>query len=194
MVRDSAVSPECLEEILAWLHPDRETAGAIYIELRASLERIFRWRRCGDPEGLTDEVFDRVGRKVQEVRRSYSGDPRLFFYGVARNVIKESLQKSKLQVSIDDIDEPLIEAVELDDPRRRLEECLHNCLNGLDEEKRELIVAYYARDKQAKIDHRAEMARRYQVSVETLRVRAFRVRSRLEACIARCLKLSESIQ
>jgi DNA-directed RNA polymerase specialized sigma24 family protein len=50
-----------------------------------------------------------------------------------------------------------------------------------------LILAYYARDKQAKIDHREEMAKQMGISVETLRVKAYRIRVALEQCIGRCL-------
>jgi DNA-directed RNA polymerase specialized sigma24 family protein len=188
MVRDSAVPPERLEEILAWLHPDREMAGVIYVELRASLERIFKWKRSADPEGLTDQVFDRVGKKVQEISSNYSGDPRLFFYGVARNVIRESAVKARSFVPLDEIDEPIIESTIEVIPTFIREECFESCLDQLDSGKRKLIVAYYARDRQAKIDFRAETARKIGVSVETLRVRAFRIRSWLEACIERCLK------
>jgi DNA-directed RNA polymerase specialized sigma24 family protein len=60
-------------------------------------------------------------------------------------------------------------------------------LQRLSEDKRELILAYYAKDKQAKIDHRTEMAQRWGISVETLRVKAYRIRSTLEQCIERCL-------
>jgi DNA-directed RNA polymerase specialized sigma24 family protein len=82
------------------------------------------------------------------------------------------------------------------DPRSELEQettimredCLRWCLQRLSEEKRELILAYYAKDKQAKIDHRTEMAQRLGISVETLRVKAYRIRSTLEHCIERCLE------
>jgi DNA-directed RNA polymerase specialized sigma24 family protein len=60
-------------------------------------------------------------------------------------------------------------------------------LQYLFNEKRDLIVAYYARDKQAKIDHRTEMAEQMGISVETLRVKAFRIRAKLEQCLGRCL-------
>ena len=89
MARDPVIPPESFEEILAWLDPDREVADAIYVQLRHDLVQIFTWNRCSDPEGLTDEVFDRVSRKVHKVRKTYRGDPRRYFYGVARNLIKE---------------------------------------------------------------------------------------------------------
>ena len=177
------------DEILAWLHPDRDVAGTIYVQLRQDLTKIFTWNRCPDPDGLTDEVFDRVAKKVHEVRKTYVGDPKLYFYGVARNLVKEIPKKVKAQTSLQGT-EPA------SDPRRETEQetahmredCLRSCLQKLSKEKRELIVAYYARDKQAKIDHRTEMAERLGITVETLRVKAYRIRATLEQCIERCLE------
>ena len=188
MARDSAIPPESFDEILAWLNPDRDVAGTIYVQLRQDLTKIFTWNRCPDPDGLTDEVFDRIAKKIHEVRKTYVGDPKLYFYGVARNLIKEIPKKIKTQISLQGT-EPA------SDPRREAEQeaahmredCLRLCLQKLSKEKRELIVAYYARDKQAKIDHRIEMAQRLGISVETLRVKAFRIRGTLEQCLERCI-------
>ena len=98
MARDSSIPPESFEAILAWLSPDRDVAGHKYVQLRDDLVKIFTWNRCADPEGLTDEVFDRVARKIHQLIETFSGDPRLFFYGVARNLIKEESRKIKLQL------------------------------------------------------------------------------------------------
>lgn len=188
MARDSAIPPESFEEILAWFNPDRNVAGAMYVQLRHDLAKIFKWSRCVDPEGLTDEVFDRVARKVHQVKQTFEGDPRLFFYGVARNVIKESPKKVKTHVSLGDADLPYNLATETQNETTRMrEECLHSCLKELNQEKRDLILAYYSKEKQAKIDHRIELAQRLGTSVETLRVRAHRIRGALEQCIERCL-------
>jgi len=188
MARDSAVPPESFDEILAWLNPDREVAGTIYVQLRHDLTKIFSWNRCADPDGLTDEAFDRVAKKVHHLRQTFEGDPRLFFYGVARNLIKENPKKVKTQVSLEGTDLPANPRNERERETENIrEECLNSCLQALSDERRELILAYYAKEKQAKIDHRTEMARRLGTSVETLRVRAHRIRITLEECIERCL-------
>src|SRR5689334_595777 len=170
MVRDPAIPRGSFDEILAWLNSDRELAGHQYVQLRHDLVKIFRWNRCTDPEGLTDEVFDRVLRKVPELRQTFSGDPRLFFYGVARNLIKEELKKVRAQVSLDDIDLVAKAPADTNDTRMMREECLELCLQRISPDKRELILDYYSKEKQAKIDHRAKIARRLGMSVEVLRV------------------------
>lgn len=189
MARDSAIPPESFEEILAWLNSDRDVAATMYVQLRHDLTRLFIWGRCADPEGMTDEVFDRVAKKVHEIRQTYEGDPRLYFRAVANNLIKENLRKLKTQLSIDDIDLPGPELTDLEDQTRvEIEECLRLCLQRFDADKRELIVTYYAKEKQAKIDFRSELARKFGISIETLRVRVFRIRESLAVCIERCLK------
>src|SRR5215210_4486955 len=115
MARDSAIPPESFDEILAWLNPDRDLAGLIYVQLRDDLTKIFTWNRCPDPEGLTDEVFDRVAKKVHDLRHTFVGDPKLFFYGVARNLTKEIPKKLKTQMSLQGT-EPI------SDPRRETEQ------------------------------------------------------------------------
>jgi len=187
MARDSELPPESLDEILAWFNPNREAAANIYVQLRHDLTRIFTWNHCNDPEWLADEVFDRVARKVHDLRQTYEGDPRLFFYGVARNLIKENPKKIKSHVPLEEADLSAVSGNIENETTAMREDCLHRCLQELSSDRRELILAYYAKEKQAKIDHRTEMARQSGTSVETLRVRAHRIRLTLERCIERCL-------
>jgi len=192
MVRDSVTNPDGFDEILAWLNPNRELAAAMYVQLRHDVARIFLWNRCSDPEGLTDEVFDRVARKVHNLRQTYNGDPRLFFYGVARNLVKETAKKVKTYTSFDDAGVTLraraqVEVDEEEESVQAREHCLQLCLNELNGEQRRLILEYYAMDEQGKISHRVRIARQLGLSIETLRVRVYRIRVALEECIERCL-------
>jgi RNA polymerase sigma factor (sigma-70 family) len=188
MARDSAIPPESFDEILAWLDPDREEAGLIYVQLSHDLTKIFTWNRCPDPEGSTDEVFDRVARKVHRLRQTFVGDPKRYFYAVARNVIKEIHHNLKTQVPLEGTEVASNPRSDVEKETATMREnCLRFCLQKLPKDKRELIVEYYAKDKQAKIDHRAEMARRLGISVEALRVKVYRIRTTLDECIQRCL-------
>lgn len=192
MVRDSVTNPDGFEEILSWLNPDRELAATMYVQLRSDVCKIFLWNRCSDPEGLTDEVFDRVTRKVHTLRQTYDGDPRLFFYGVARNLVKETAKKVKTYASFEDAGATLraiaqVEPVEEEESIHAREDCLALCLQELTSEQRRLILDYYALDKHGKISHRVKIARQLRISVETLRVRVYRIRVTLEGCIERCL-------
>lgn len=191
MVPDSVTNPDGFNEILAWLNADREAAGNMYVQLRHDVARIFTWNRCSDPEGLTDEVFDRVMRKVHHLRQTYDGDPRLFFYGVARNLVKETAKKVKTYASFEDAGStlralPQVQTDEEEESIQARERCLQSCLTKLSSEQRRLILEYYALE-QGQISHRAKIAKHLGLSVETLRVRVYRIRVTLEQCIERCL-------
>ena len=189
MARDSAITLQNFEEMLAWLDRDREVAAQRYLQLREDLANVFRWRGCSDPDGLVDEVFERVAKKVREVKPNYQGDPRAYFRAVANNLVKENLKKAKNQVSLEDIDLPQPVTTKSDeDEAANIEECLQSCLQSLSAANRKLILDYYAKEKQAKVDHRSELAQQLKTSVQTLRVRVYRVRLSLQECIERCLK------
>jgi|SRR5689334_7795609 len=192
MARNSAIPPESFEEILAWLDPDPQVGATMYVQLYNDLAKTFRWRGCSDPEGLADEVFDRVAKKVHQVRPTYVGNPRFYFLAVANNVFKENLKKVKTQVSLDDDEllKPTATKSEEDDTLE-MHECLQSCLPKLSPENRKLIVTYYAKEKQAKIDNRSELAQQLGISIETLRVRVYRIRLSLQRCIERCLKANK---
>lgn len=188
MTRNSAIPPESFEEILAWLNPDREIAATMYVQLRHDLAKLFTYRGCADPEGLTDEVLDRVAKKVHHVQPTYEGDPRRYFRAIANNLVKENFKKVKTYASLEGIDPPQQKTSANEKERADIEGCLHSCLQKLSNKNRRLFVSYYAKEKQAKIDHRSELARQLGITVEALRVKIYRIRVSLQDCIGSCLK------
>jgi DNA-directed RNA polymerase specialized sigma24 family protein len=80
-----------------------------------------------------------------------------------------------------------VEVDEEEESVQAREHCLQLCLNELSSEHRRLILEYYAMDEQGKISHRVRIARQLGVSIETLRVRVYRIRVTLEECIEQCL-------
>ena len=191
-MEEELTQPLAFNEILAWLDPDREVAATIYLQLRHDLAKIFQWNRCIDPEGLVDEVMDRVEKKVATLKTSYEGDQRLYFYGVARYLMKEVSKKPKNQVTLDEIDPPASAPEEsTDETAERQEECLERCLKELTAKQREFILAYYAYESGNRTAGRKELAKGLGIPAETMRVRAHRVRNALEGCIMRCLQLHD---
>lgn len=188
MPKKSETQPASLNDLLAWLHPDRELAVATYLDLRFALIRIFSWNQCADPPGMADETFDRVSKKLPKLKETFEGNPKLFFYGVANNLIKEYRKQVKSYSPVEGMEPSVDPAQEAEEERPdRREECLHLCLGKLTKDKRALILSYYAREKQAKIIHRAKLARELGVSPEALRARMLRIRVTLEDCIEQCL-------
>jgi RNA polymerase sigma factor (sigma-70 family) len=175
MGRDSAIPRESFEEILAWLNADREMAGVLYVQLRQDLTKLFAWNGCADPEGLTDEVFDRVARKVHDLRQTYEGDPRPYFYAVAKNLIKENLRRIKTHVSLGDVDLSQQHVTE-DQDKEKLETVLKECIDELPPTERHIILSYYKAEKR---EGRRTLAADLAISEMTLRVRVHRIRQSL---------------
>ena len=75
---------------------------------------------------------------------------------------------------------------EVDDGETRLI-CLRGCLQTLSNENRELILQYYQGEKGEKIQNRKKLMGRLGVPVNTLRMRALRLRERLQACMEECV-------
>ena len=174
------------DHLLAWLSPDREVAGERYEQIRAGLIKMFSSQGMPDAEGLADETFERITKKVDQVALMYEGDPTRYFYGVARNVYREYARKN-LSLPIEPLSESQIyEPYDLD--LESEQNCLDTCLQKLSSENRELILRYYTGQRQAKIDHRRELMEELRISTNTLRIRAHRIRTQLHKCIRDCLE------
>jgi DNA-directed RNA polymerase specialized sigma24 family protein len=174
------VAPEAFDRLLEWLHPDKEKAGPTYEQIRRKLIKVFTSRCCDCPEELADETIDRVAAKVDQVAGGYQGDPALYFYGVARNVCREYRKVKKLPERLPLPPEP--------EPIRPELDCLEECMEHLLPKNRELILDYYQGDRRSKIAHRKELASRYHLDMNALRIRIYRIRSVLSECTASCLQ------
>src|SRR5205807_2362675 len=126
-----------------WLSADRDEAGKKYEEIRGKLIRLFTCRGCPHPEELADETINRVIKAMENKVSEYSGDPILFFFGVAKNVFLESTRVKVLSPKDIIVFEPAT--------REHDFQCLETCMAGLSEQSRNLIRRYYQHDGQAKI-------------------------------------------
>lgn len=178
--KEWALTQKAFDQLLAWLGPDRELAGEKYEEIRRHLIKIFVCRGSATPEDLADETINRVIRKIPEVAAGYVGNPALYFYNVAQKIHLEYLRKQNTTPP----PPPVIQPEDVEQKYR----CLDQCMQSVTPNNRALILQYYQEEKQAKIDRRKELAERLGVAVNALRIRACRIRSQLEACVAACLK------
>ncbi len=170
------------DRLLRWLDPDRERAGLLYEKIRWRLVAILAARGCAAAEELADETIDRVSRRVAEIQEIYVGDPALYFLGVMNNVHHEFLKRP--------VTPRLVPPARDEQATEQIHSCLDRCLERLAPHARELIERYYAEDKRAKITLRRTIAQQFGVSPSNLRLRALRIRSKLQDCINQCLDAS----
>ena len=183
---------EAFEALLARLDTDRERAGEEYESVRQALVEFFEARGCQPSAECADEAINRVARRIvggEEVR-----DVRQYFYGVARLLLLElSRGRAREAVPLDVVLPSLgAEGYDEDGARRRAErerrlECLERCMQSLPEESREFIAEYYREERGLKVEPRREQARRLGITLRALRLRAYRIRARLEECVRECL-------
>jgi DNA-directed RNA polymerase specialized sigma24 family protein len=170
------------DALLAWLDHDRDRAALRYEQIRSRLIRIFVCRGCPVAEELADQTIDRVIRKVVDFAESYSGDPALYFYGVAKNIYREH---QRAPGSADEL--PRNAAAPVQQVQSHQLDCLEKCMQELPPETRRLLLSYYAKKGQAKIDDRKRIAIELGIDMNVLRIRTHRVRARLENCVKRCI-------
>ncbi len=180
MNKQWVLTQENFDKLLAWLDSDREQAAMKYEDIRQSLINIFTWRGCYEADELADETINRVTQKIQTLTETYVGDPSLYFYGVAKMVILEYHRRKPLP--------PIPPIVEKPENYESLYDCLDKCVQQLPPDQRELILPYYEKEKQAKINLRKELAKQLKIEPNLLRVRAFRIRTRVQKCVETCIE------
>jgi DNA-directed RNA polymerase specialized sigma24 family protein len=180
MGKARTITTESFNALLVWLDSDSGRAGERYEEIRRALIKIFVCRGCQEPENLADETIDRVITKVPDIAATYSGEPALYFYGVARNVLREHLRKKCAPPN------PPPENGRSEVEERKLA-CLEACLAKLSPAERRLIIQYYQAEKGAKIENRKDLARELGIALNALRIRTSRIRAALCTCVKDCL-------
>lgn len=177
------------DQLLAWLEPDPDQRGAKYEDLRRRLIKVFVGRGYAAAEDLADETIDRVASKIHDLVNSYTGDPALYFYAVARNVHLEQTRKRPL--STEDLPQPLAQPATPDETEsearsEREQQCFKLCLKRLDRKNREFILLYYRVPEQGGPDQRIVLAEKFGMTPNALRIRVHRIKSGLQKCLGEC--------
>ena len=180
--RKWTLTQNAFDELLHTLDSDRDRAGNIYQKTRDNLIRFFEWRGCPFPEDHADETINRVAKRVsegEEVRELTK-----YFFGVARLLFLE-IQKERTRALHAFANLPQADDC-LNSNETRLD-CLKQCLKSISADQRDLIIAYYQGEKSHKIHNRQRLSERLRIPINTLRMRALRLRDQLEACVEACL-------
>ena len=179
------LTQEAFDQLLVAFGGDRESAGQKYLEIRNNLTRFFEWRGCAFPDDHADETINRMAKRVAEGEEilNHSG----YAMGVARMLLLEiNKGRQREQSALAEI----ATAPDVYDPGADDEDrlhCLRNCLQTLSQDNRELILQYYQGEKGEKIGNRKKLIERLGIPVNTLRMRALRLRERLQSCVEECL-------
>jgi DNA-directed RNA polymerase specialized sigma24 family protein len=178
------------DKFLVLLDADREQAGVKYENLRQRLIKFFEWRNCEMPEELTDIVFDRVLKKIDEGEQiqqvtAYSAT-------IAQFVFKEYLRSNERQNQLIE-DAPEVLNIKVQEPFANdftltRQNCFDKCLSEFDAENRKFIIAYYDTDEKTMINSRKKLAEEMSSSLNTIRIKACRLKAKLENCTKECCK------
>jgi DNA-directed RNA polymerase specialized sigma24 family protein len=178
--------------LLAVLDADEVRAAEKYETLRYKLVNVLTWRGCNnsDADDLADLTLDRVASKIAEGEKvenvaAYAGS-------VARFILLEHTRRKREDAVGDDLPEvgvdPDVEI--LIDQDERLE-CLRDCMSSTipNPTDQRIIIGYYDTESTEKNKHaRKRLAESLDMSIGALKVKACRLRDKLERCINDCVE------
>jgi len=180
------LTTESFELLLSKFSPNKTEAGLAYTRLREALVRFFQLKGDSMPDKAADTTLDRVAVKLSE--STEIEDITKYSFGVARFIFLERLRqvkKENLSVKSYYQETGFQPAEEQDDALFFLKECL----GGLQREENLLIVNYFADLPYEKlIERRRKLAEEFEISLNQLRVKVFRLRRQLKNCVSRKLK------
>jgi DNA-directed RNA polymerase specialized sigma24 family protein len=176
---------------------DEQSAARRYLLLRSKLNFYFEGRKISPAEDFADEVFHRVaakigaGEKIDDINR--------YVFGIARFVCLEHYRKPQTE-AIETEPGGITPAALRVEPNVGLEDgadvrhrCLRSCMAELSDEKRKLLIAYYAVDEaegKHKVQRKklAEMSSR---SAGALQKEICVLRKKIGNCTKECVKENE---
>jgi DNA-directed RNA polymerase specialized sigma24 family protein len=192
MNKTDQISKEDFEALLNWFSTNKEEAGKEYEQIRDRLVNFFCFKGCADSQNLADETINRVTLKLTKLNLTQTENKISIFYGFAQNVYHEyRRQVSKQEIQL--ITElPLAnlqtENNQTEDSQFR---CLDLCLKKLSASERKLILTYYSKEKNEKINLRKKIASSYGITLNALHVRVYRLKDKLRNCLEECENKSE---
>ncbi len=178
-----ATSP--LDHLLAFLDSDQTIAAEKYEELRSRIGQLLIWRgvESADADSLADIVLDRIALKLRagEVIENINS----YAAAVGRFVALEHKRK-KRETAVGELPErPAPNTLDFTDDTDQRLALLRRCLMEIPEESdRRLILFYYDTEANEKTKYaRKALATDLQMSANALKVKACRLRLKLERCI-----------
>ncbi len=144
---------------------------------------MFTRRGCSEADELADETINRVAAKAERLAREYVGDPAYYFVGVARKVCLEYLKKGPSFVPLN---QHTLELRAAEPPDELKFVCLDHCMRQLSPAECEIVWHYY--QVGVKTAQRNALSKRLGLKIGSLRVKVFRLVSKLETCVTGCIQ------
>ena len=192
--KDWPLTEGAFQRLLGWLDEGADSDGQKYLEMRRRLVAYFDRKNCSTPDELADETLNRVARRLEEEGAIETDAPARYCYTLARHVFMEHLRGARRSDAL--VEEmrrrprgdEMAESETSDDSeiREKTLNCLEQCTAKLEALNREIITRYYTGKERVKIENRRALAEELGVSANALRIRACRIRDRLEECVRRC--------
>ena len=186
---DDSSAQTAFDAMLRLFDANRDDAAVEYEGLRTRLVAFFEWRGCVNAEDLADICFDRLQTKT--VAGEDIQNPNAYTSTIAQFVYREYLRSTEYRSdSFDDdnesIPEPEAVVTEMRDDREMV--CLDDCLNELAPNDRQLMIEYYNTDERTMIASRKRLADSMAITLNTLRIKVCRMKSKLEVCVKDCCR------
>jgi DNA-directed RNA polymerase specialized sigma24 family protein len=184
--RKWSLTAEAFDGLLSLLGTERDRAAEQYLDLRRNLVRLFEWRGSSAPDEDADETINRCAKRIaegEEIR-----DVATYCIGIARMLVREANRnRARAPLPLDKAPEPQTPPAVPDGESEARLQCLRRCLGELFPADRELILEYYEGDRGKKIQSRKGLTAAFGVPAGALRMRALRVRQKLQLCLEGCL-------
>ena len=184
------------DRFLLTLHRDREEAGKIAVDVRRRVTTFAESNRVPDAEGFADKVMDVLEREAQREEIRSLGS---LAHAVARRILMEAWRENKrAPLPIEDGflcvqrgGPPANEGLQEGSLSERRSQCLHECLQKLNREDRELIIRYHQlKGGEEKLyQARKKLAQKYGIRSRNLALIIHRIRKhQLDPCVVDCTK------
>ena len=176
-----SLTQNAFDGLLASLGPDRDVAANRYLGVRRDLVRLFEWRGCSTPDEYADETMNRCARKIAQGEQIR--DLKTYSIGVARMLVREMARdRCRRERPLDEALEPWTTPCDSHNDREDRVEALRQSLDELSQDDRFLILNYSEGDKSERIKTRKMLSELFGIGASTLRMRALRIREKLQLC------------
>jgi RNA polymerase sigma factor (sigma-70 family) len=161
-----------------------EIAEQSYRQIRGALIRFLEHHGSTSPEDHADETICRMLKNRAD--GVWVNSPSAYAYQIAKNVLSEDDRESsrRARVSAEWLRRPQPDSGE----GRKLDRCLEKCLQSLPRAERRLLHLYYQAEGAEKIALHEKIAAELGTTAGNLRVRAYRLRQKLNDRVRQCLE------